>query len=219
MEVSLTALRMRLAERLAGELPGPEAQKLVAPVPRPGWRPHHVPDFAVQAAVLALLLPVKGRPGLLLTERTMSLEAHRGQVSFPGGRTEAGESPEACALRENAEETGIAPTAPTLLGRLSELWIPVTGYHVTPVVGLLEAVPALRPNPAEVQRIITAPLDELMAPGAVRYERRSEEGIWIEVRYFLVGGMKLWGATAMMVAELLVLLGWGGPAGTGDPSQ
>lgn len=211
MGIPITALRAMLSERLGGELPGAAAQKLLAPVPRPGWQPDHVPEEAMHAAVLALILPVEGRPGLLLTERTESLEAHRGQVSFPGGRTEAGETLEATALRETCEETGIPTAAPMVLGRLSELWIPATGYVVTPIVATLEISPALRPSPDEVQRIITVPFADLMAPGAVHHERRSEDGIWTDVRYFDVSGTKLWGATAMMVAELLVVLGWAGP--------
>jgi len=164
----------------------------------------------------AVLVPVyaydqNGRAGLLLTERTDDVEAHRGQVSFPGGVREAGETPEQTALRETQEELGISPEIPRVLGRLSQLWIPATGYTVTPIVGIMDGLPDIVPNPREVARVIEVPLDDLLAPGAVRQKVRIEDGRWYEIPYFPLDDSWLWGATAMMTAEFLTLLGWSGP--------
>ncbi|MCK4305421.1 MAG: CoA pyrophosphatase [Candidatus Eisenbacteria sp.] len=153
----------------------------------------------------------KGTPGLVLTERTAFLESHRAQISFPGGTIEEGESPEQAALREAFEETGIPQELPESLGRLSQLWIPASGYAVTPVVATATCRPVFKPNPDEVKRILEVPLTDLLRPGSVQISARSTDGFWMKVRYFDVEGAWLWGATAMMLAELLVLLGWRGP--------
>jgi 8-oxo-dGTP pyrophosphatase MutT (NUDIX family) len=151
---------------------------------------------------------------LVLTERTADVEFHRGQVSFPGGTLKPGESPRQAALRETLEETGIAVARDDLIGQLSELWIPATGFTVTPVVAIMDQRPrASQVNPREVARMIELPLHELLRAGAVRRAARTEDGRWTHIPYFEAEGAWLWGATAMMTAELLVLLGWPGPGG------
>jgi len=185
----------------------------MAPVPRPGWHPQVAPGDGRPAAVLALIYPLKEGerdpcPALLYTERTETVETHRGQVSFPGGSMEVDENEEDTALREAQEEAGIAVEEIEVLGRLTPLWIPATGYRVTPVVGLAQHRPTFRPSPQEVRRLLEVPLTDLLRPGAWRAEERSHGGHWIQVRYFDIEGTRLWGATAMMTAELLTLLGW-----------
>lgn len=199
--------------RLAGPLPGGGAQRLMAPRPRPGWDPEKGGSEGRPAAVLISVYKFDqgGRAGLLFTERTEDVETHRGQVSFPGGVREAGETPEQTALRETHEELGISPEIPQLLGRLSPLWIPATGYTVTPIVGILDQRPDIVPNPREVARVLEVPIDELLAPGAVRQKARTADGRWCEIPYFPLDDSWLWGATAMMTAEFLTLLGWPGP--------
>jgi 8-oxo-dGTP pyrophosphatase MutT (NUDIX family) len=213
MESELAALRARLRAALGRPLPGAPAQARMAPVPRPGWHPQAPPPPGRPAAVLALIYPLQGEggasgPALLYTERTESVDTHRGQVSFPGGGMEPNESPEDTALREAREEVAVEPEGVELLGRLTPLWIPATGYLVTPVVGLSGRRPAFRPHSHEVRRILEVPLADLLRPGAVRTEAVSRNGQWTAVRYFEMAGARLWGATAMMTAELLALLGW-----------
>lgn len=206
-------LRVHLTAALAGSLPGASAQARLAPVPRPGWNPHDPPPPGRPAAVLALWYALADgsgaeQPALLYTVRTESVEAHRGQVSFPGGGLEEGESPEEAALREAREEADVSPADVQLLGRLTPLWIPATGYLVTPVVGATSHRPAFRRNPREVERILEVPLADLLRPGAVLTEDCAHEGRWTRVRYFDIAGTRLWGATAMITSELLALLGW-----------
>ena len=215
--MKLGEVSARLEVALAGPLPGPAAHRLMAPQPRPGWDPERTAPRGRAAAVLALLVPAgdDGDAALLYTERTKDLEVHRGQVSFPGGACEPGESVVETALRETHEELGIDPAQPRVLGGLSPLWIPATGFTVSPSVAVLEELPALVPNPAEVARVFQVPLGWLLRPGVIVREARSHDGLWHEVPYFPLEKAWLWGATAMMTAELLTLLGWPGPlAGT-----
>jgi 8-oxo-dGTP pyrophosphatase MutT (NUDIX family) len=203
----------RLATGMRGSLPGGDAHRLMAPRPRPGWDPEATAPAGRAAAVLVPLFPCDetGRAALLVTERTDDLEVHRGQVSFPGGACEEGEDAETTALRETGEELGIDPRIPRMLGRLTPLWIPATGFTVVPVVAVLDSLPPLTPNPDEVARVFEVPVDWLLAPGVVAHEARTADGRWHEVPYFPLECAWLWGATAMMTAELLVLLGWPGP--------
>jgi len=132
-----------LREALAGPLPGLEAHLVMAPKPRVGWRPAAIPGDARAAAALVLLYPGNdGSSAVVLTVRAPDLVHHGGQVSLPGGAVEPGESIEGAALRESAEEVGLDSREVALLGRLSPLHIPVSGFVLHPVVGTLAAPPA-----------------------------------------------------------------------------
>jgi 8-oxo-dGTP pyrophosphatase MutT (NUDIX family) len=188
-------------------LPGPDAQASMAPRPRRFWVPGVVPASARKAAGLALLYPKGGDTVLLLTVRGAHLAHHRGQVSLPGGAVEAGESVRGAALREAHEEVGLDPSTVTVRLELSPLHIPVSSYVLHPVVATASAPPDVRPCESEVERIVEASLSELSSGSGIAVERREREGSTIEVPYFDLGDAKLWGATAMVVAELLALLG------------
>ncbi len=226
----------RLQDALAGPLPGGDAHRLLAPVPRPNWVPGVVPADAKPAAVLVLLYPLPVRKsdsplgcslpddiaslavcppaevvqgaGLIFTERTDQVQSHQRQICFPGGSVDGDETVEETALREAEEEIGIPRDLPHVLGRLSPLWISATGFTVTPVLAVCPALPALTPNSREVERIIEFPLVELMLPGKVFIDTQETAGIWVKIPHFVFPHGKLWGATAMMTAELLTLLGW-----------
>ncbi len=212
-DLTVAAARGVLQAALSRPLPGARAQELMSPAERPGWRAEQIEDEGRPAAVLALICPAAERDGaeLILTERTRLVAAHRGQISFPGGMIEAGETPEQAALRETAEEIGVKVDPAALVGRLTRLGIPATGFCVTPVVALVSERPQMVVNRNEVARIFGVPLVDLLRPGAVQRAARTPDGMWTEVPYFEVSGAWLWGATAMMTAELLVLLGWSGP--------
>ena len=197
----------RLGEGIRRGLPGPAAQAAMAPRPRAFWVPGEVPDSARPAAGLALVFPRRDDATILLTVRAARLANHRSQVSLPGGAIEAGESAEDAALREAEEEIGVERTAPRPAARLTPLHIPASGYVLQPVVATLPVLPAVRPDPREVDRVLEAPLGGLASGERLRVERRERSGRIVEVPYFDVDGEKLWGATAMIVAELLALLG------------
>lgn len=203
----------RLSLSLGSPLPGSRAHRLMAPTPRPGWVPGRLHRSARAASVLILLYPRQGEAHLLLTVRTNSVEMHRGQVSFPGGVIERGESPEEAALREAEEEVGVVPSQVRVSGRLTTLHVPATGFNVTPVVGVAETRPELHPSPGEVAGCLEAAVSGLLRPGSARIEEYREAPRWLRIPYFPVEGHKVWGATAMMLAEFLTLLGWSGPPG------
>jgi 8-oxo-dGTP pyrophosphatase MutT (NUDIX family) len=197
--------RLRLG--LAAPLPGLDAQVRFAPQPRRGWRPWISPEASRAAAGLILLYPVDGIAHIVLTVRSSHLPSHAGQVSLPGGAVEAGETIEQAALREAREEVGLDPAQVRLLGRLTPLHIPVSGFVLHPVIALMDWRPALRASDREVERILEPPLDDLADPArrllrTVRIEDRGE----VEIPYIEVHGAELWGATAMVLSELFWVL-------------
>ena len=188
-------------------LPGADAHRLLAPEPRPGWRPGVVPDHATPAAALVLLYPLDDAPHVLLTVRAGRLGNHAGQVSFPGGLIDAGESVRDAALREAFEEVGLDPAAVRVAGALSPLYITVSNFAIHPVAGVAASTPRLRPSAAEVARLLPAPLAALADPANLRRGTRWRGDLPCDVPYFEVRNERVWGATAMVLAELLTLLG------------
>ena len=188
-------------------LPGGDAHRRLAPEPRPGWRPGVVPDHATPAAALVLLYPLDDAPHVLLTVRAGRLGKHAGQVSFPGGLIDAGESVRDAALREAFEEVGLDPAAVRVAGALSPLYITVSNFAIHPVVGVAASTPRLRPSAAEVARLLPAPLAALADPANLRRGTRWRGDLPCDVPYFEVRNERVWGATAMVLAELLTLLG------------
>ena len=204
--VHLTA---RIRSALQAPLPGLEAQLRLAPRPRVGWDPSQVPDGLRDAAALVLLYPVDGEPHVLLTVRG-ALRHHTGQVSFPGGAVDAGETLEHAAVREAVEEVGVVASDIQVLGRLTSLHIPVSGFLLHPVVAAADVRPRFMAAPEEVARLLEVPLALLEDEDTIRYERRTFERqnrlVDVEVPFFDVHGEKVWGATAMVLAEFLALI-------------
>ncbi|MFH1143240.1 MAG: CoA pyrophosphatase [Candidatus Eisenbacteria bacterium] len=155
----------------------------------------------------------RSRCSLVFTERTASLGWHKGQISFPGGAIEAGETTEEAARRETEEEIGIPRDQPETVGILSPLWVPATGFTIHPLVAVTRSRPEFRINAGEVRRIIEVSPARLMHPETIGQAQSMMDGEWVEVPFFDLDGARLWGATAMITAELLSLLGWSGPDG------
>lgn len=148
---------------------------------------------------------------IVLTVRADTLRRHSGQISLPGGVVESGETFEQAALREAHEEVSLATGTVRILGALTPLDIPVSGFRLHPVVGVAEARPSLKPVDGEVARILEVDLDSLLDPSKLIHSSREREGIPLTVPAFHVQGHEIWGATAMVLAEFLALLGWLGP--------
>ena len=181
----------------------------MAPRPRPGWDPTSLPEGLRDAAGLVLVYPRDGELYVPLTLRGSSLRHHTGQVSLPGGRVDPGESIEEAALREADEEVGLAAGAVELLGRLTPLHVPVSGHLLHPVVGMALERPAFRVAEAEVERLIEVPLAHLRRPDQVGWEQRQRERpptVTMDVPFFDVDGARVWGATAMILAEFLAVM-------------
>ena len=190
------------------ELPGPEAQARMAPRPRRFWIPGHVPIDARAAAGLVLIYPRDGAATLLLTVRGSHLATHRGQIALPGGGVDPGEGIEGAALREAEEEIGLRRSDAEPKLHLTPLHIPVSGYVLHPVVATCDWLPDVHPSEREVERIVEVGIGDLGSGSLLRIERREWDGFAMEIPHFALGGDdKLWGATAMIVAELLAVLG------------
>ena len=162
------------------------------------------------AAALLLIYPHDGGWRVPLTVRGSGLRHHTGQVSLPGGRLDhPGEGVEQAALREAQEEIGVAPDIVEILGRLTPVPIAVSGHLLHPVVGVAEERPAFSIAAPEVERLIEFPLARLMEPDAVGSEQRVRPlppHVVQTVPYFDADGARIWGATAMVLAEFAALL-------------
>ncbi|HTG79121.1 MAG TPA: CoA pyrophosphatase [Sphingomicrobium sp.] len=152
------------------------------------------------AAVLVAITD-RPEPGLILTVRHDDLRTHAGQVAFPGGRIDPGETPCQAALRETSEELGLDPDEVTVLGE-ADPYRTVTGYQVTPVVGLVPPDLTLTPNPAEVSGWFEAPLDFVLDPA--NQQRMSAIFRGRTRHYYQIDweGRRIWGATAAMLVNL-----------------
>lgn len=115
------------------------------------------------------------------------------------------------ALREAEEEIGIVPTQVEVLGALSPIDIPVSGYRLHPIVGVTSSAPDYTPAPREVARVLEVPVNDLMHVDRVVWRAASADQRRFEFPAFCVDGVDIWGATAMVLAEFLTLLGWSGP--------
>lgn len=191
----------RLRERLRRELPGREAQREFSPPLAYGR--HFGPPAANArvAAVLVLLYPHGDRWRIPLTLRPDHMVDHAGQISFPGGAIESGESPELCAAREYEEELGTDASGLTLLGRLTPLYIFGSNFCVTPCVAMLERRPEFDPNPAEVAELLELDVEVLADPSSRAVEPMRRRGVDYPCPCIRYAGHRIWGATSMMLGE------------------
>lgn len=159
------------------------------------------PSRLKPAAVLVPFFSHLGRPHLLFTERPLTLRKHAGQISFPGGGRDAtDESLVATALRETEEELGLPGARVEVIGRLDEV-ATITGFRVTPFVGVIPDSFAFRPSPQEIERILELPVADFLGPP--RVERFDVLGATKEVYFYDLGPDVIWGLTARIVHDLL----------------
>jgi 8-oxo-dGTP pyrophosphatase MutT (NUDIX family) len=164
------------------------------------------PD-AKDAAVLILLFPYKGSVHTVLMQRPDYNGVHGGQISFPGGKREASDKNIIhTALREAQEETGVKPEKINVINTLTPLFIPVSNMIVTPVAAWSEQKPGFRHHPGEVVFLFMAELSRLLDPSILKSRQMEIHDENINVRYFDYEGNVIWGATAMMLHELLTII-------------
>lgn len=203
-----TAFFKHLAAALKKELPGTDVQWVMASatrllkdfpqVPGPGTR---------EAAVMILLWPEDGMIRTVFMQRPQYEGWHGGQISFPGGKKEPeDENLIRTAFREAVEETGIDTSSINVIGTLTPLFIPVSNMLVTAVVARTERKPVFRPDPREVVYLIEADLQSFLDPSIVKTTPMEIRNGIYEVKYFGYRSEVIWGATAMMLNELLEIL-------------
>lgn len=179
--------------------------KPVMPTVIPPWPASLLQKIAGGLKPAGVLIPIIDRKtglSVLLTQRSSELRLHAGQVSFPGGRMEPGDVDiSATALRETHEEVGIPPQAVRIAGYLDPLPT-VTGYSVTPVIGILGASVSVCIDPGEVEAAFEVPLEFLMNEANQTHSSREFEGLRLAVVEFNHAGRRIWGATATMLLQL-----------------
>jgi 8-oxo-dGTP pyrophosphatase MutT (NUDIX family) len=201
-------LAASLGDEILKGLPGTEVQwqmassdRMVRNFPKtPG------PD-AIPAAVLLLLFPDNGLINTVFMQRPDYRGVHGGQISFPGGKKEPSD-PDLVhtALREANEETGVATDDISVINTLTPLFIPVSNMIVTPVLGWMSHKPLFRHHPKEVVFLFDASLKRLLDPSIIRTKEMEIHNMKIDVKFFDYDDRVIWGATAMMLYELLTII-------------
>lgn len=197
----------QLQRDLASELPGQEAQYRMAPQPRAGGERGDLPTVNVRrGGVLVLFYPHNEQLYLPLILRPTYEGVHSGQIGFPGGGYEEGDGDlTTTALREAYEEVGVEKAQIRVLGQLSPLYVNASNYLVQPTVGWCATRPDFRIDPYEVAMLLETPLTALQDPANRYSEQWQLRGRSVQVPFFKIGEQIIWGATAMMLSELLSL--------------
>ena len=197
-----------LREHLRQPLPGHSAHDLMRAEPIGHWRPkldHKTPPRP--GAVLILLYPEDGIVKFPLIRRATYAGAHSGQISLPGGKAEAGETVIETALREAEEEIGLDRSQAEVLGVLTEFFVIASNFTVTPVVAAMRGPIVFKPDPHETAGIIYGDLFDLLREEAVLKKEILAAGQYrMMAPHFEIEGEVVWGATAMMLNELRVIL-------------
>ncbi|HLR90101.1 MAG TPA: CoA pyrophosphatase [Balneolaceae bacterium] len=197
-----------LTQLSENQLPGEAAQVKLLPRPRGQEiiRPLFSDKGGYPSAVLIPLYPGPDEKDLnvILTLRAKKIR-HAGQISFPGGRKEGNESLECTALRETHEEIGIDPDLIRIARPITPLYLERTNHQIQPFVGFLKERPSMKREPDEVEEVITLPLDQLRDKKFKKRETWDLNKVSFTVPFWDIHPIPLWGATAMIMSELLDL--------------
>ena len=165
------------------------------------------PAARLASALLLVYPDDAGNPTIPLTKRHPDLRAHAGEVSLPGGASDATDaSREATALREAHEEIGLDPGAVDLAGTLDDVWIPVSNFEVRPFVGTMRHRPELRPAAEEVSAILELPVAALLTDDVVEEEEIAVRGGLLRAAVYRFSGERIWGATARVLSMFVTVL-------------
>lgn len=199
-----------LYSELQNDLPGEEAHQEMAPFKRPTAKQiMKLRKDPKLSAVLVLFYPVNDEPHFCLTQRPIYKGTHSGQVSFPGGKMEEiDESLKYTALRETREEVGVQEEDVQVLSELTQVYIPPSNFLVTPFVGFTDFTPQFKPDPIEVVEVLDVPVELLLDDSIAKEKpiKMSASGLTINAPYYDIHGKVVWGATAVMLAEVKSIL-------------
>lgn len=202
-------LEQWIIQRLQRPLPGIVAHETFVPeIPDRRSRLMPAPEDARRSAVLIPLFTTdNGSLHVILTVRSEGLRNHRGQISFPGGRCDGGESAVDAALREAHEEIGLTADRVRVLGQLTELYIPPSQSAVSPVVAMIRPPDSWTLSTHEVAEVLIEPVSTFLDPSTIQWSNEIIKGLSVDVPHWQVHpSIPLWGATAMMLQELSLIL-------------
>ncbi len=166
-----------------------------------------LPGSLVRAAVLVPIVD-HGEAFLVFAQRTDRVGHHAGQISFPGGRVDAGDVDDLqAALREAEEEVGLAPASVEPLGMLDDTETVATQFVITPWVGVVRGPVVWKPDGEEIEKVIEVPVAALLAPGCFRVESWERNGVTRDVYFYDYQDTTIWGATARILKQYLDLVG------------
>ena len=198
--VEFDQLILHLKKRLNSNLPGRDSHKKMKVNYREKIKFPFTIKKAKPAAVLLLLYPNDNQIFFYLTKRTENLKYHKGQISLPGGSKERGETLLETALRETEEEIGVNRNGISILGNITPLFIPVTGFMMTPFIGFISKKPLIKLDSTEVADIFSVNiLDLINNDKLITY--RQIKGENLNIPYFSLNNHQVWGATSMVLSE------------------
>lgn len=202
-----TSVKKYLKETLRGELPGYKAHsKMLPPGRRLMSRDDELSSVKL-SSVLLLLFPENGQLYTCLTRRPSTMKHHPGQISFPGGKVEKEDrSAEMAALREAREEVGIDTSVVEILGKLSDLYVEVSKFSIQPFLAWADRRPEFVINSGEVEEIILFPVSDFVANENIAETELETVTGMLKVKCYPCNDQYIWGATAMILAELIEIL-------------
>lgn len=195
----------RLQQALAAGLPGRTAHRSMAHELAYGRHQGPIPPEVRRSAVVAALVPTAEDWVIPAILRPTTMSHHGGQISLPGGLIEAGEMPQQAACREFEEELGASAADLCVIGTLSPVYVFISGFAITPVLAVAEHPPVYRPSPQEVAAVVELPLRALADPACRGRHRIERRGLVFEVPHFAIGTQRVWGATSLILAEVVAL--------------
>jgi 8-oxo-dGTP pyrophosphatase MutT (NUDIX family) len=197
----------KLKIRLQQPLPGQTAHDVMASESRLKLKMPSPNERTRESAVLILFYPTENQIFIPLILRPQYDGVHGGQMAFPGGRAEKeDESLIRTALREAQEEIGVRVSDVKVLGELTKLFIPPSNFYVQPVVGYMTRKPDFYPDPREVDKVVEISLNEINNPKIISRKTLTVRGVEIETPFYDIKETTVWGATAMMISELLTVV-------------
>lgn len=203
--VNKPSLIISLENQLRNKLPGKLAQKIMRPKYRGSKNKNYTINNAISSAVLILLFKEKNVFKYYLTLRSNNVGKHKGQISLPGGSQEKNESLEFTALRETEEEIGINKDTIYIIGKLTKLFVPVSGFCIYPFVGWTNKIPKIKPS-NEVKKVFNVKISELLDRNNEKRKQIVINNKITEIPYFNLRNKEVWGATAMILSEFKKIL-------------
>lgn len=200
-------IKTYLKDALQNELPGADAHNKMLPPGRRLKSHDHELSSVKLSSVLVLIFPMDGKLYTCLTKRPSTMKFHAGQISFPGGKVEKEDaSAEKAALREAWEEVGIEPSAIEILGKLSDFYLEISQFSIQPFLAWTDQKPEFSLNLHEVEELILFPLSDFVEnENILETELQTLTGL-LKINYFPHEGRIVWGATAMILSELIEIL-------------